>query len=532
MQGLKDQYRSPNGDTSDNFLNALKSETSPPSGGASYTEWTVMGSECDEAIYPDNATNFPAGPSGSHGTHKIVYELVPKDADFTYPDCDGRGHTAYVHSDAQLDYLHDMATTQYQDVIVRSCDGCAWTADIPVTSAHHSLAVMYLNLSLNPVAPPTPTPLPTFTPTPACVGVVNVPGGGQFCTKWTQYGGLTGILGRPYANWMTVTGGQQQIFTGSDCGAGSSIFWSLNTGTVETHGCINNKYRALGGLNSGLGFPTTDVHTISGATAQTYEHGIIFDTQVAVDDVPNGGAFYTKWTQLGGSSGNLGTLGRAYSDWKTITGGQQQIFVGSDCGAGSSIYWSTATGTHEIHGCINNKLKGLGGVTGSMGFPTTDQYDVAGGQANGMQGAYCGSTRYGHIWDSPATDPHETNGCIDQKYVSFGGPGSVLGFPTSDEYAIAGGHASDFTGALCYGAGNGHIYSTGNGAGTHEVHGCIATEFLRQGGPGGWMGFPTSDVYAITGGRKATFQNGYIIEDTTTGVTAAYPYPCTPGVPC
>jgi uncharacterized protein with LGFP repeats len=118
--------------------------------------------------------------------------------------------------------------------------------------------------------------------------------------------------------------------------------------------------------------------------------------------------------------------------------------------------------------------------------------------------------------------------------VSFGGPGSVLGFPTSDEYAIAGGHASDFTGATWYGFGNGHIYATGNGAGTHEVHGCIATEFLRQGGPGGWMGFPTSDVYPITGGHKATFQNGYIIEDTTTGVTTAYDYsqPCTPGVPC
>jgi putative serine esterase DUF676 len=173
MEGLfSDTDRSPNGNTSKDFLTALEAETSPPSGGATYTEWTVMGSLCDKVI--TTSVNFPGGPSGGHGTHKVLYEQVPTDADFTYPVCDpNQGYAAYVHSDPQLDYLHDMTGTSYQDALAFSCDGCAGVPTYPVAQVHHSLAVMYLNLTLNPAAPPTPTPTSTATPVTTCATPVE-----------------------------------------------------------------------------------------------------------------------------------------------------------------------------------------------------------------------------------------------------------------------------------------------------------------------------------------------------------------------
>jgi hypothetical protein len=162
-----DTARAPNGNTSQDFLSTLEAETSPPSGGTTYTEWTVIGSVCDGIIPATSATNIPGGPAGAHGTHKIVYTYVPDDAGVSYPFCDTfNGLNAYEHSDQQFDYLHDMAATSHQDASAVYCDGCSGTLSYPpgtLTQIHHSLAVMYLNLRLDVAPPPTPTPTPVTT---------------------------------------------------------------------------------------------------------------------------------------------------------------------------------------------------------------------------------------------------------------------------------------------------------------------------------------------------------------------------------
>src|SRR5207302_1616243 len=43
------------------------------------------------------------------------------------------------------------------------------------------------------------------------------------------------------------------------------------------------------------------------------------------------------------------------------------------------------------------------------------------------------------------------------------------------------------------------------------TYGMIFQRYLQMGGSGSWLGFPTSDEYAITNGRRSDFEGGYIL---------------------
>jgi uncharacterized protein with LGFP repeats len=102
-----------------------------------------------------------------------------------------------------------------------------------------------------------------------------------------------------------------------------------------------------------------------------------------------------------------------------------------------------------------------------------------------------------------------------KKYADMGGPGGKLGWTLSDPQGIAGGAASYFTGGNCgnpgpYGS-NSAVYDSSSGA--HEVQGCIYAFYITYGGggPGGSLGFPTSDEYINAAGyHESTFQNGTV----------------------
>ena len=100
-------------------------------------------------------------------------------------------------------------------------------------------------------------------------------------------------------------------------------------------------------------------------------------------------------------------------------------------------------------------------------------------------------------------------GGILTKYIALGtvtGPG----FPVTDEIATPGGRVSKFQ--------HGHIYWS-SATSAHFVLGGILSRYLSLGGTGGRLGFPVTDEYSITGGRRSTFQHGYITWNATTGAT-------------
>ena len=219
-------------------------------------------------------------------------------------------------------------------------------------------------------------------------------------------------------------------------------------------------------------------------------------TSMAAAGLAQPDAIGQHYYDLGGPGSYLGT---PTAPETAVAGGRMQTFHGG------TIYWSLATGAHAVHGLILGRYQALGGPGSFVGFPTSDEQAVAGGRASTFTGAA--------IYWSPGTGAYEVHGLLRAHYQALGGPASFAGLPTNDETAVVGGRASTFTGAAIY-------WSAGTGA--HEVHGAIGSAYLSYGGPGSRLALPTSDEQPATGGRQNTFQHGSITYNATTGTTTVH----------
>jgi hypothetical protein len=141
---------------------------------------------------------------------------------------------------------------------------------------------------------------------------------------------------------------------------------------------------------------------------------------------------------------------------------------------------------------------------------------------NGCQpGWSCWSDRYGTYSDGFHLAIDEPGslafwsaiGEIEKKYIALGGYSSVLGMPVSGEQGTPDGigRYSVFQ--------NGSIYWTPQ-LGPHEVHGRIRDAWAQVGWEAGELGYPTSDEYAVAGGRRSDFQHGSITWTEATDQTA------------
>jgi len=96
-----------------------------------------------------------------------------------------------------------------------------------------------------------------------------------------------------------------------------------------------------------------------------------------------------------------------------------------------------------VQGAILGTYRNLGGPGGVLGFPTSDETPTSDGV--GRFNAFAGTGGSGIYW-TPNTGAHAVQGAIYADWASLGYERSGLGYPTSDEYAIPGGRGSDFTG--------------------------------------------------------------------------------------
>jgi uncharacterized protein with LGFP repeats len=212
-----------------------------------------------------------------------------------------------------------------------------------------------------------------------------------------------------------------------------------------------------------------------------------------------------KYQQLGGATGFLGPAVSGEIDLPAIPGvraaGKYQAF------RYGSIYWSAATGAHEVHGAIRDRWVAYGAERSVLGYPTTDE--LAAGDGRGRYSQFQGGTVY---W-TPQTGAHEVHGAIRDKWASLGGVRSLLGYPISDELAAADGRGrySVFQ--------NGVVYWTPQ-TGAHEVHGAIRSLWVAYGAERGVLGYPKSDEYTWNGGRRSDFQGGFIFWTPQTGARA------------
>jgi uncharacterized protein with LGFP repeats len=125
---------------------------------------------------------------------------------------------------------------------------------------------------------------------------------------------------------------------------------------------------------------------------------------------------------------------------------------------GGSIYWSPDTGAHAVHGAILTHYKELGGPGRVLGYPTTDERTTL--DAIGRYNHFTGGDGASIYW-TPGTGAWSTHGTIRAKWAALGWERSHLGYPTSNEYAIPGDRANNYqdgTIQFYYGSGVRVIY--------------------------------------------------------------------------
>jgi uncharacterized protein with LGFP repeats len=207
------------------------------------------------------------------------------------------------------------------------------------------------------------------------------------------------------------------------------------------------------------------------------------------------------FAQLGGPRSFLGApVGAEYA---TPGGGIAQNYkVGS-------IYWSSATSAHEVHGGILAVYKAWGGPGGLLGYPTTDESGTP--DHIGRYNHFAGSGGASIYW-TRTTGAHAIYGASRTKYGSLGWERGTLSYPTTDE-TVTPDHIGRYTHFV-----HGSIYWTPT-LGAHEVLGAIQARWASLGWERGRLGYPTSDEFSVAGGRRSNFQHGFITWNAKTGAT-------------
>ena len=130
-----------------------------------------------------------------------------------------------------------------------------------------------------------------------------------------------------------------------------------------------------------------------------------------------------RYQALGGPDGPLGSP--ASGEFNVVNGGRGQHF------RTGSIYWSARTGAWDVRGLIRDKYFSMAAERSVLGMPTS-------GEVN-SNGRYSSHFANGSILFSGPTGTHEVHGSINEVYARSGYEASSLGMPLTDERPAAGG---------------------------------------------------------------------------------------------
>ncbi|MFJ3926558.1 FG-GAP-like repeat-containing protein [Streptomyces sp. NPDC090022] len=205
----------------------------------------------------------------------------------------------------------------------------------------------------------------------------------------------------------------------------------------------------------------------------------------------------------------------------TADGGRFVHLRGNGLGAdNASIYWHPSTGAWMVINGIREKWMSLGAEKGVLGYPTSDEDKTF--DEVGWFSTFAGPSGNGAIYWSPEFGAWATYGGIYEKYLKTGGPGGPLGYPTSDETGHADGVGRYNTFRRSKETSDtGSIHWTPQ-TGAWSVRGTIRKKWLELGAEKSWLGYPKSDEYGIYGGPREDFQGGYIRHNSTTHVSVEH----------
>jgi uncharacterized protein with LGFP repeats len=311
--------------------------------------------------------------------------------------------------------------------------------------------------------------------------------------RWAAAGWETGRLGYPVADQGTTPGGAGQVVQFQR----GWVYWSPAGGARLVDGRVRDAWLAAGGDGGDLGMPIGDSATTADGLAEYGHFGggsVYLHRDLGARLIPRD--VVLAWEEHGGVAG---VLGYAVADPVPTreAGGVEMAFQGG------KVYASASTGSHVLHGAVLNRYSAAGGPAGVLGLPTTDVRSLAGGGAFAhFQG--------GSIYWGPGTGARVVSGAVRDRWQAAGWETGVLGYPTTDVTALAGG------GQVAQFQGGSILWTQATGA--RLVNGAVLDRYSAAGGPTGALGLPTTDVTALAGGgRFAHFQHGSVYWTQATG---------------
>ncbi|MEJ7584222.1 MAG: hypothetical protein WKF43_09075 [Acidimicrobiales bacterium] len=254
---------------------------------------------------------------------------------------------------------------------------------------------------------------------------------------------------------------------------------------------ITKLYESLGGANGILGpVVTAEKSTVDGTGRFAhYRDGSIFQRDGGTPHEMHG-AIADRFARLGHHRSALGYPTTNEVLLAEPNGGAYNRFENG------IIYASFATGTFEVVGAIRGLHSDTGGVRGPLGYPTTGEA----GRSDGI-GRYQ-YFQHGSIWVTYATGAHWLGGRVHDKYRALDGPGSPLGYPTSNFVIVTGGYVARFE--------SGSIYERVGGE-VAAVHGRTEEKYRDLGEHRGLLRWPVTDVRALGPGFRTDFEQGSIL---------------------
>ncbi|MDR2748695.1 MAG: N-acetylmuramoyl-L-alanine amidase [Bifidobacteriaceae bacterium] len=266
----------------------------------------------------------------------------------------------------------------------------------------------------------------------------------------------------------------------------SIISWKFSVYDIDPRGYAN-----IGTESQGVKWlPTILGHRDVGATACPGKnlYAKLTDLKLLIQsDYGVGGAIGNKWMALGAAGGRMGF---PTSEEIPDGNGQAQTFQGGN------IYWKKSTGdTHPTWGAIKSKYNSMTARYGVLGYPTSDELNLAKGAAQTFDG--------GNIyWNKSTKKTFSVIGLIKKAYSAKNGASGPAGFPKSDEMAGSKGLGQIFD--------NGKIFLQDGSSKAYWAHDAIGNLYDALGSRGGKLGYPITDEIKTSSYTYQKFENGEI----------------------
>jgi hypothetical protein len=301
-----------------------------------------------------------------------------------------------------------------------------------------------------------------------------------------------------------------------DCGGGPVIAGAADGPCSIQQGGLGMFQFDAGTFSDTLARYGNDVLTIDGQIRNAIDYATwmvkisVYTTNAETDDKarawinnydPNNAALRDQW---------ISTVVRYYNgcqpSW-SCWGPRYQTYSDGYWAAidepGGLGFWAntgtTCNGSPPTVGAIDAKYRALGGCGSLLGHPITSEQTTPDGI-----GRYSVFER-GSIYWTPQTGAFEVHGLIRDKWRDLGWEVGY-GYPITDEMPTPDGvgRYNVFQGGSIY-------WSPETGA--HEVHGRIRDKYAETGWEAGPLGYPVSDEYVVSGGRRSDFEHGSITWD-------------------